>query len=500
MPPGRSFAKKWRKLSGEDKWNSLLRPLDIDLRRYLIHYGERVQANYDTFVVDRKSRYTGASKFSKKQMFSEVGIDKGNPIKYRIVKYIYATSTSPDSPQSYILKSLVKDPWLGQSNWMGYVAVSTDRGKRLLGRRDILVSWRGTIQIAEWVENFDFPLVSASKVFKQSICAQVHSGYLSIYTSSNSRSRFNKTSARDQVLSMVRQLVEKYKDEETSITVVGHSLGGALATLSGGDIAINGYNETKSRPKKTIPVTVFAYGNPFLGNICLRELLHKKEKLNILRVVNVIDYIPLLPPFVGYIHIGQELWVDTRKSKYLKPTESYAKRHNMEAAYLHALAGSHGIEAEFRLEVDRDLALVNKRSNLLKEEYMIPQHWWVQENKGMIQMPNGSWKLHELKGYPKREDEDEDEDDIENEDEDDIENKSEDEIENEDEDEIENEDEDEIENEDEDEIENEDEDQMKKEDEDEDENENKDEDEDEDENEDGAHVSQSTLDGQNEKK
>lgn len=72
---------------------------------------------------------------------------------------------------------------------------------------------------------------------------------------------------------MVRELVEKYKDEETSITVVGHSLGGALATLSGGDIAINGYNETKSRPKKTIPVTVFAYGNPLLGNICLRELL-----------------------------------------------------------------------------------------------------------------------------------------------------------------------------------------------------------------------------------
>ncbi|KAI3736018.1 hypothetical protein L6452_15549 [Arctium lappa] len=466
MPPGRSFAKKWRKLSGEDKWNSLLKPLDIDLRRYLIHYGERVQANYDTFVVDRKSRYTGASKFSKKQMFSEVGIDKGNPIKYRIVKYIYATSTSPDAPLSFILRSLVKDPWLGQSNWMGYIAVSTERGKRLLGRRDILVSWRGTIQIAEWVENFDFPLVSASKVFKQSICAQVHSGYLSIYTSTNPRSRFNKTSARDQVLSTVQQLVERYRDEETSITVVGHSLGGALATLSGGDIAINGYNKIKSRPKKTIPVTVFAYGNPFLGNICLRELLHKKENLNILRIVNIIDYIPLLPPFVGYIHIGKELWLDTRKSKYLKPTETYAKRHNMEAAYLHALAGSHGINAEFRLEVDRDLALVNKRSNLLQEEYMIPQHWWIQENKGMIQMPNGSWKLHELKGYPKHnEGEDEDEDEIENEDEDEIEN--------------ENDDEDEIENEDEDKIENED--------------------EDENENENGAHVSRSTLDGQNEK-
>lgn len=194
-----SFAKKWRKLSGEDNWKSLLKPLDIDLRRYLIHYGERVQANYDTFCVDRKSRYTGASKFSEKQLFSHVGLDKGNPIKYNVVKYIYATSTSLDAPQSFLLKSLAKDPWLGQSNWMGYVAVSTDKAKCLLGRRDIIVSWRGTIQVSEWIENFDFPLVSASKVFKHSLCAQVHSGYFSIYTASNEKSRFNKTSARDQV-------------------------------------------------------------------------------------------------------------------------------------------------------------------------------------------------------------------------------------------------------------------------------------------------------------
>nr|XP_043607998.1 phospholipase A1-IIgamma-like [Erigeron canadensis] len=398
-----NFSKKWRKLSGEDNWDSLLEPLDIDLRHYLLHYGERVQANYDTFIVDRRSRYAGASKFSENQLFSGVGLDKGHPIKYHVVKYLYSTSTSPDAPQSFLLRSLMKDPWLGQSNWMGYIAVSTKKAKRLLGRRDIMVSWRGTIQAAEWVENFDFPLVSASSVFKESKCTQVHSGFLSIYISSHPDSRFNKTSARDQVLSTVKQLVEKYEEEETSITVIGHSLGGALATLSGGDIAVNGYNKPKSENKKPVPVTVFAYGNPFLGNLCLHELLNKQEHLRILRTVNVIDYIPLLPPLVGYIHVGRELYIDTRKSVYLKPTENYAKRHNMEASYLHGLAGSHGVNGEFRLEVDRDIALINKRSNLLKKHYMIPENWWIQQNKGMIQKSNGSWKLREIKGYPMEE-------------------------------------------------------------------------------------------------
>ncbi|GJW59703.1 phospholipase A1-IIgamma-like protein [Tanacetum coccineum] len=451
-----NFADKWKKLSGLDNWTGLLEPLDIDLRRYLIQYGERVQANYDTFIVDRKSRYAGASKFSQKQLFRSVGLDKGRPIKYNVVKYVYATSTSPDAPHSFLLKSLAKDPWLGQSNWMGYVAVSTDKAKTLLGRRDIIVSWRGTIQISEWIENFDFPLVSASDVFKGSICAQAHSGYLSIYTSINPNSRFNKTSARDQVLSTIEQLVEKYKDEETSITVIGHSLGGALATLTGGDIAHNGYNKPKCKSKKSIPVTVFAYGNPFLGNICLRELYSKQEDLHILRVVNVIDFIPLLPPLVGYIHIGHKLDIDHRKSVYLKPTENYAKRHNMEAAYLHALAGSHGIEAEFKLEVERDIALVNKRSNLLKDEYMIPQKWWIQENKGMVQKSNGDWRLYELKGYSKKKkgkDQDhhhhhhneiEDESEHELEDEDEYEIKEEDEFELEDENQNELEDENEV--------------------------------------------------------
>ncbi|KAK4858300.1 hypothetical protein QYF36_014140 [Acer negundo] len=53
-------AEKWRELSGENNWVGLLDPLDIDLRRYIIHYGERTAAVGDAYtdetVVSKRNR------------------------------------------------------------------------------------------------------------------------------------------------------------------------------------------------------------------------------------------------------------------------------------------------------------------------------------------------------------------------------------------------------------------------------------------------------------
>lgn len=192
-----SIAKRWRLLSGQDNWKNLLYPLDNDLRRYIIHYGEMAQAAYDTFDAQRASKYAGDSRYSRKNLFSRVGLVKANPFKYRATKFFYATSQVP-VPSAFILKSLSREAWHKESNWMGYVAVATDEGKAALGRRDILIAWRGTVQAYEWVNDFDFPLVSGSEILEPD-GAKVHSGWLSIYTSSNARSAYCKTSARQQV-------------------------------------------------------------------------------------------------------------------------------------------------------------------------------------------------------------------------------------------------------------------------------------------------------------
>ena len=198
-----NIAERWTVLSGKDNWEGLLNPLDVDLRRYLIHYGEMTQATYDTFISQADSKYAGASKYAKKNLFARVGLENGNPFKYEVTKYVYATSNLIAVPDAFLITPLPEDAWSRESNWIGYVAVATDEGKAALGRRDIVVAWRGTIKTLEWVNNFQFLPLPAPDIFGSNLLGlvdpKVHRGWHSMYTSSKSSSEFNKTSARDQV-------------------------------------------------------------------------------------------------------------------------------------------------------------------------------------------------------------------------------------------------------------------------------------------------------------
>ncbi|KAK8506344.1 hypothetical protein V6N13_016436 [Hibiscus sabdariffa] len=418
---GSSIARRWRELSGEKNWEGLLEPLDPDLRCYIIHYCERAGAMGDLFNGD-----TREPDASKQDFFSKACLVKGNPFKYDVTHFLYAGSN------------------LAASSWFGYVAVATHEGTHALGRRDILVSWRGTKAGTEWLNNAHVYKTSASDIFPiaKGLGAAVHSGFHSLYTRKTSRSR-NKTSARQQVLDAVRELVNRHKDEEISITVTGFSLGGALATLTAMDIVVNGYNKpTTGNPDKSCMVTAFTYGSPRIGNAKLRSVFGTLgEHLRLLRIVNKKDHVPKHPSGkILYAHFGKELIVNTSVSNYLErkklfgftikrndigskrkrsededEDERRSKRsrkgtdpldesegkssirenpfdsHNMDV-YAHGVAIK-DIETNTPVnKLDHDIALVNKHSNRVKEEYNIPKSWWVGENrKKMLQLENGRW-------------------------------------------------------------------------------------------------------------
>ncbi|KAB5524217.1 hypothetical protein DKX38_021966 [Salix brachista] len=392
-----SIAENWKDFSGGKKWAGLLdHPLNTEFRRYLIHYGERVDAIGAAFNNVEASDSYALSRYPAEEFFMNVNLQNGNPFKYQVTKYFYLQSEA-------IAEVLELD--LEGSAWIGYVAVTTDEGQRVLGRRDILVCWRGTISLPEWIQNLEVDLTPASDIFGAANNPKVHRGFHNAYVAYGEKFKYNKASARTQVFAELRRLVNMYalNGEEVSITVAGYSLGAALATLNGMDIVANGWNKPTGSDIGC-PVTVFAYASPRVGDQGFQDVFNGlTNDLHVLRIRNSNDSIPRLPPVdLGYRDVGEELEIDSSKSPSIKyPT---AEPHILEL-YLHTIAGYQGKEEEFQLVVDRDISLLNKSLDLLADKYKIPPRWEAIKNNGMIQMDNGFWKLKDFAPDPPSEDE-----------------------------------------------------------------------------------------------
>jgi hypothetical protein len=126
---------------------------------------------------------------------------------------------------------------------------------------------------------------------------------------------------RDLILPLVLKAHEEYPDY--AVTVVGHSLGGAVAAFAGLEFIARGL-----RP------TVTTFGEPRIGNTAMAEYLDKRFRLGdhhtdanhraFRRVTHVGDPVPLLPLNEwGYIPHGGEIFI----SKWELPPEVKDLRH-----------------------------------------------------------------------------------------------------------------------------------------------------------------------------
>ncbi|KAK4266541.1 hypothetical protein QN277_027441 [Acacia crassicarpa] len=303
----------WREVQGCNNWENLLDPLHPLLRREIIRYGEFVTACYKAFDLDPASKRYLNCKYGKKRMLNEVGMgDCG----YEVVKYIYAT------PEITIQN------FSSCGRWIGFVAVSTDEASRRLGRRDIVITFRGTVTSQEWVANFMSSLIPAQlDPHNPRPDVKVESGFLSLYTSDEaSTSKFGILSCREQLLSEISRLLNKYKGENISLTMAGHSMGSALALLVAYDVAELGLNKlgnTVNGQETEVPVTVFSFGGPRVGNLGFKNRCDELG-VKVLRIANVNDPITKLPGvlfnnenfrvsglgFSWYAHVGVELVLD----------------------------------------------------------------------------------------------------------------------------------------------------------------------------------------------
>ncbi|XP_059443656.1 phospholipase A1-Ibeta2, chloroplastic [Corylus avellana] len=369
--PRNNLGSKWREYHGSNHWKGLLDPLDENLRREVVRYGEFIQAAYHSFHSDP------AMSAQEPPQPHHVALSDRS---YKVTKSLYATS-------SIGLPKWVDDVapdlgWMTQrSSWIGYVAVCDDKREiNRMGRRDIIIALRGTSTCLEWAENFRAQLADINPTTTHGQ-AKVECGFLSLYKTPGA----HVPSLAESVIDEIKRLMELYKGETLSITVTGHSLGAALALLVADDIS--------TCAPDVPPVAVFSFGGPRVGNRGFADRI-KTNNVKVLRIVNSQDVITRVPGTLmseeldqklrntkvggvldmldrnmplSYSHVGEELRVDTKMSPYLKPNADMACCHDLEA-YLHLVDGFMASNCPFRANAKRSLVrlLKDQRANVKK--------------------------------------------------------------------------------------------------------------------------------------
>lgn len=151
--------------------------------------------------------------------------------------------------------------------------------------QDIIVGVRGTSNIRNWIT--DLRYLQASCAYGSD--CRAHKGFMDAA----------QDIIEDNLYDAVRSALKDYPG--SNITVTGHSLGGAVATLLGVYIR-------ESFPKRT--VNIYTYGAPRVGNMAFMNYIHNQDGYTY-RITHYDDVVPRLPPmsYLGYGHTSAEYWL-----------------------------------------------------------------------------------------------------------------------------------------------------------------------------------------------
>jgi hypothetical protein len=185
---------------------------------------------------------------------------------------------------------------------------------------DVVITIRGTEGIWEWIHDADFFTVRCPFLAG---AGSTEDGFTAIYNSL--RVGVATTSAR--VVDALAAL--PFNQAANSLTICGHSLGGALATLLALDVA--GNTNFKSP-------TVYTYASPRTGDALFAHTYNQVAP-NTYRIANRVDIVPKLPLPPLYEHVVGLYELNSIKltpPKFLVKCE-LACEHHM-TSYLHLLS------------------------------------------------------------------------------------------------------------------------------------------------------------------
>jgi hypothetical protein len=149
---------------------------------------------------------------------------------------------------------------------------------------DVVVALRGTEGIQEWIHDAEFLLVPCPFLAN---AGHTEDGFTAVYLSMTTELATNSPTVTKALCTLA------CPKPITSVTICGHSLGGALATLLALDVAAN-------TPFKT--PTVFTYASPRAGGPEFAGAYNHVVP-NTIRIANRVDLVPKLPFPPAYEHV-----------------------------------------------------------------------------------------------------------------------------------------------------------------------------------------------------
>ncbi|AQK48686.1 Lipase [Zea mays] len=160
--------------------------------------------------------------------------------------------------------------------------------------RSIIIAFRGTQQhsVSNWIEDLFWKQLDVT--YPGMPDAMVHHGFYSAY--------YN-TTLRYEILKSIKWARKTYGN--LPINVVGHSMGGALASFCALDLSVKFGSQE---------VELMTFGQPRIGNPAFAVYFGEQVPRTI-RVTHQNDIVPHLPPYYYYLgewtyhHFAREVWL-----------------------------------------------------------------------------------------------------------------------------------------------------------------------------------------------